>query len=83
MTETDSSRHSLSILVKFETSWPVRYWVTATRLRPPAQGCRFGYPRLTRFGECPTATRLRLFLIRRGNDATALRLNHISFAIPG
>src|SRR5207249_9391636 len=35
------------------------------------------FPKLTRFGEYPTARRLRA-LISRGNDATALRLNGIS-----
>jgi len=46
---------------------------TATRFRPTAQGCRFGYPGLTRFVEC-NRNAVAAVLIRRERDATGLRL---------
>jgi len=51
---------------------------TATRLCPSAPGCRFGYPGI-RDSSNSNRKPVAPILIRRGNDATALRLNN-SFA---
>src|SRR6185295_8593969 len=55
--------------------------LTAKRLRPPAQGCRFGYPGITGENESSTATRLRhlvRFQIRRNRVAVGIN----AFALP-
>jgi hypothetical protein len=55
--------------------------LTAKRLRPPAQGCRFGYPGITSENDSSTATRLRhlhLFQIRRNRVAVGME----AFALP-
>jgi hypothetical protein len=52
----------------------LRWTLTAKRLRPPAQGCRSGYPGITIENDCSTATRLRHLVIYFKYVATALRL---------
>jgi len=55
-----------------------------TGLRPPAQGCRFGYPGKL-VGRYSTATRLRRFLREKCTQQSQphLRLKQISFVTQG
>jgi hypothetical protein len=58
------------------------HWTsTAKRLRPPAQGCRFGYPGIRVKNDGSTATRLRNLrqvLVRRNGVAVGIK----TFALP-
>src|SRR2546425_13167794 len=61
---------------------------TAKRLRPPAQGCRFGYPGIMNEKDYPTAKRLCHFVelrhfVEKKTGATALRLGPKPFPTQG